>query len=423
MSSSGPRATRVVVLGAGFAGLAVCNEMVKSPAGAALEIVIVDRHTYNTFQPLLYQVATAGLSPGDIAYGIRSFTRRHPNVAFRQGIVSDVDFSSKTVRFDDNAEPLHYDYLVVATGATTNFFGVPGAAEHSYAIYTMDDALTVRDRVFAALEKSASFGAPGGDLVVVIVGGGPTGVEMAGTLAEVLALEIETAYRTTRTGGVKVVLIEQLERLLTGFSERQSAYALGALQARGVEVRLGTVVAEIGQGAVVLKGGESISTPIIVWAAGVVAGELAGRLETPKTHGGRIEVSPDLSLAVHPEVFVAGDLAGAALPEGRGLVPQLAQPALQEGAHVARQIMHRLADETTEAFCYHDKGIMATIGRRAAVAELPSGITLRGTLAWLAWLGLHIVFLLGARNRVAVMLNWAWRYIWWRRGTRVIAGT
>jgi NADH dehydrogenase len=415
---------RVVILGAGFAGLAACEGLARQAPAAGLEIVVVDRHTYNTFQPLLYQVATAGLNPGDIAYPIRSYLRRHPEVTFRQGTVAEVDFGEREVRFEEEGPPLSYDYLVVATGATTNFFGVPGADEHSHAIYTMEDAIAVRDHIGRAMERAATFGVTGGELSVVLVGGGATGVEMAGTLAELRNVELDTTYPRISPADAQIILVEQMDRLLGGFDPTLGDYALEALRSRDVEVRLGTAVEAVASDHVVLAGGEKVRCGIVIWSAGVQAGELADRLDAPHARGGRIEVGMDLRVAGRSDVFVIGDVAAVHRAEGVDeLLPQLAQPAIQQGRHCAEQIMHLERAEPTTPFSYHDKGIMATIGRRSAVAELPNGIKLDGTLAWLAWLGLHVVFLLGFRNRFAVLLNWAWRYIWWHRGTRVIAGT
>jgi NADH dehydrogenase len=258
----------------------------------------------------------------------------------------------------------------------------------------------------------------------VLVGGGATGVEMAGTLAELRNVELGSTYRGIDPAQARIVLVEQLDRLLGGFDERLAAYALRALERRKVEVLLGTAVREVFSDHVVLGSGEVIDCGTVVWSAGVRAGDLADRLAVPQTRGGRIEVGRDLRLAERPQVFVIGDVAGVTGDrEGEGLLPQLAQPAIQEGRHAAAQILAVEQGSPTEPFSYRDKGIMATIGRRAAVAQFPNGVKLRGTLAWVAWLGLHIVFLLGFRNRLAVLLNWAWRYVWWRRGTRVIAGS
>ncbi len=405
---------RVVILGAGFGGLAACEEL----AGAAVDVTVVDRHNYNTFQPLLYQVATAGLNPGDIAFPVRSYVRRHPNVRFRQDVVTGVDFAEHIVHFDDG-DPVAYDYLVIATGAATNFFGVPGAEAHAKAIYTMDDAIAVRDERAAALERAAAHGAAEGQLTMVIVGGGPTGVEMAGTVAELTAMELETTYPELDKSLALTILVEQQENLLGGFDERLGAYAAAVLEKRGVTVRCGVGVSEVGPDHVVLSSREVVPCGAVVWAAGVGTTPLVGALGLPSERG-RVVVGPDLRAGGHAEVFAVGDVA--AISGGGRPLPQLAQPAIQGGRHAAKQILRLIEGQETEPFRYHDKGIMATIGRRAAVAELPSGIRLTGTPAWLAWLGLHIVFLLGFRNRIAVILNWTWRYLWWRRGPRVIAG-
>lgn len=409
---------RVVVLGAGFAGLASVDVLARSRAD--LEIVIVDRHPYNTFQPLLYQVATAGLNPGDIAYPVRAFVRKHANVAFRKGVVADVDFDHRRVLLDEGS--VRYDYLVIATGATTNFFGVDGAAEHSRAIYTMEDAVAVRDQLGAGLERAAAFGAREGELTVVLVGGGATGVEMAGTLAELRAAELRSTYREIDPAAARIVLVEQAGRLLAAFGDREAEYALRALRSRGVEVRLDTPVTSVGPDHITLGDGERLPCGMVIWSAGVSAGPLADRLDVAQGRGGRIAVDEHLRVAGRDEVFVVGDVALPHVDDGDTPLPQLAQPAIQEGRHAGRQILAMEAGAELTAFSYKDKGIMATIGRRAAVAQLSNGLRLRGTLAWGAWLGLHIVFLLGFRNRVAVLLNWAWRYVWWRRGNQVIAG-
>ncbi|MGH9296467.1 MAG: NAD(P)/FAD-dependent oxidoreductase [Acidimicrobiales bacterium] len=413
---------RVVILGAGFAGLAACDLLATTGKKADLEIVIADRHNYNTFQPLLYQVATAGLSPGDIAYPVRTYLRRHPNVRFREGTVRAVDLEQRCVAFADEGPPLSYDYLIIATGAATNFFGVKGAKEHSNAIYTMEDAVAVRDHIMGSLERAAVLGAEHGELTVVLVGGGATGVEMAGTVAELRSAQLKTTYREIEPKDARIVLVEQRDRLLGGFDARLAHYAMKVLVSRGVEVRLGVAVAEVAEGRVILEGGEVIECGLVVWSAGVSAGELAGNISAPKTRGGRIAVDADLRLREHGEVFVIGDVAGASDGTADGLLPQLAQPAIQEGEHAARQLLELESGRPTKPFSYHDKGVMATIGRKAAVAELPNGLRLRGTLAWLAWLALHLVFLLGFRNRIAVILNWTWRYLWWRKSPRVIAG-
>jgi len=410
-----PQKPHVVILGAGFAGLAAAGEL----NGAAVRTTIVDRHNYNTFQPLLYQVATAGLNPGDVAYPVRTYVKRHAGVRFRQGLVTSVDLDAREVHFEDGGV-LPYDYLIVSTGATTNYFGVTGAQEQSLAIYTLDDALAVRDRIFAQLERASALGYAKGELTIVVVGGGPTGVEMAGTLAELRAMALRTSYRELDPKMARILLVERLERLLAGFDERLSKYASRSLARRGVEVRLGESVEEIAADKVVLASGEIIACGLVIWAAGVATNELAHALDLPRSRGGRIAVDEHLRVASRQEVFVAGDAAGT--PYGDVLLAQLAQPAIQTGRHAGRQIRSLVEGSATKPFRYRDKGIMATIGRRSAVAQLPGHIRLRGTLAWIAWLGLHIFTLIGFRNRLSVLLNWSWRYLSWRRGPRVIVG-
>ena len=408
-----------MVVGAGFGGFAVCQAL----ASADVDIVLVDRHNYNTFQPLLYQVATAGLNPGDIAYPVRAYARQHPSLRFRQDVVTRVDFATKRVSFAEGT-PLEYDYLVLAAGAGTTYFGVPGAKEHSKAIYTMEDAIAVRDTVAGGVERAAAHGAGPSDLTVVIVGGGPTGVEMAGALAELRQMEFATHYTEIDPSQSRIVLLEAQDRLLGAFHPKLGSYALGELRRRGVEVRCGESVNEVQAGRAVLASGDTIDCGLVVWAAGVGPCQLTDTIDVPKVRG-RIEVGPDLRVSGFDDVFAVGDMAAGTADGGAGpdgVLPQLAQPAIQEGRHAGEQIRRLIAGEPTVAFRYRDKGTMATIGRRAAVAQLPLGIRLRGTPAWLVWLGLHIVFLVGVRNRTSVLLNWAWRYVSWGRGPRVIAG-
>ena len=406
----------VVVIGAGFGGLAACEAL----ARVAVDVVVVDRHNYNTFQPLLYQVATAGLNPGDIAYPVRAYTGLHPHVRFRQDEVAAIDFASRAVSFLEGP-PLSYDFLVLAAGAGTTYFGVAGAKEHTKAIYTMEDAVAVRDMALASVERASAHGAREGDLTVVVVGGGPTGVEMAGALADLRQMEFSTRYAEVDSSLSRIVLVEQQDRLLGAFHPKLSAYARRVLERRRVEVRSGECVKEVRSDQVVMGSGEVILCRLVIWAAGVGPCSLTEALDLPKVRG-RIEVGNDLRVKGFGDVFAIGDMAAVGSAGKSRLLPQLAQPAIQEGRLVGEQIRRLLAGKETLPFRYRDKGIMATIGRRAAVAELKGGVRLRGTPAWLAWLGLHIVFLLGVRNRTSVLLNWAWRYVSWHRGPKVIAG-
>jgi len=410
---------RVVVVGAGFAGLSAARHLGDKP----VSVTLVDHHNFHTFQPLLYQIATAGLEPADVAYPARTIFRRHPNVVFRHGEVRSVDLERRCVALADGAV-LDYDRLVVATGATTGFLGVPGASEHARALYTLADARRLRNRILACLEAADARPEDfdGGAPRFAVVGGGPTGVEMAGALVELLDLSIRRDRLRIDPERSGVVLVEAGTRLLGAFDPAASRYAEDTLRSRGVDVRLQTPVAEVTGDGVRLGDGTTLRAAVVVWAGGVtVDGTLAAGIDGERGRGGRVVLQPDLSLAVHPEVFVVGDAGavpwGPARPEP---CPQVAQVAIQSGRHAAEQIARQLAGEPTTAFAYHDKGLMATIGRHAAVAQLRRGPVLRGTLGWLAWLGLHLVYLIGFRNKVVVLVNWWWRYLDWPSGPRLI---
>jgi NADH:ubiquinone reductase (H+-translocating) len=411
-----PPRPRVLVLGAGFAGVAA----MKALRGAPVDVTLVDRNGFNTFQPLLYQVATGGLNPGDVTYAARALTARQPNARFRKGDVVGVDVDSRTVTLADN-KTLGYDYLVLATGVTTNYFDVPGAAEHAMAMYTREQALRVRDTIFNKLEglaQATDDGERRDDPTVVIVGAGATGVEMAGQLAEMGKTAMPIAYPELAGRQARVVLVEMGPHVLAPFHPRLRAYTERSLRRRGVDLRLNTAVRAVHAEGVELDDGERIRAGNVIWAAGVTAPEIVQKWGLPQGRGGRVEVGADLSIAGHPEVFVAGDLA----VNRDDPLPQLAQPAIQGGKHAARQIRRRVDDQQGRDFHYLDKGIMATVGRGSAIAELRGGVRLRGVLAWLAWLVLHILSLLGGRNRMVTMLNLSARYLTWPRNLNVIVG-
>ena len=410
-----PSRPRVLVLGAGFAGVSAVKEL----RGAPVDITLVDRNGYNTFQPLLYQVATGGLNPGDVTYATRALTAHRPNVGFRRGDVTSIDADGKTVTLDDDTT-LGYDYLIVGTGVTTNFFGVPGAEEHSLPLYTRAQALRVRDDIFSRLERLAQATADGvrsEDPTVVIVGAGATGVEMAGSLAE-MGPAMRIAYPELKDRKARVVLVEMAPYVLAPYHRSLREYTARSLKARGVELRLDTAVKAVDADGVRLDDGDRIRAGTVIWAAGVTAPEAVQKWGLPQGRGGRIEVERDLSVNRHPEVLVAGDLA----VDPDDPLPQLAQPAMQGGKHAARQIRRDLEGEPRQPFRYKDKGMMATIARGSAIAELRGNIRLRGTVAWLAWLGLHIYFLLGGRNRLVTLLNLSARYLTWPRNLNVIVG-
>jgi NADH dehydrogenase len=406
----------VVIVGAGFGGLAAAKRL----EGEPVDVTVVDRHNFHQFQPLLYQVATSGLNPADVGYAVRGLFRRDRHVLFRKAKVTGVDWDAGHVVLA-HEPPLPFDHLVVAAGATTNFFGVEGAAQLGFPLYTLEDAITLRNHVLSLFEAAEAV--PGlidaGVLNLVVVGGGATGVEVAGALAELVDQVLVDDFHDLDVHRARIVLVEQSDAVLGAFSPHSQAYARQVLGDRGVEVRTGVAVERVTEAAVHLSTGEELPTRCLVWAAGVQANGLAAALGVAQGRGGRIEVEPDLSIPGHPEAFAVGDVAAS---PGRGgtPTPQLAQPAIQGGRHAAEQILADLAGRPRTAFRYHDKGTMATIGRRAAVAELPLGIKLTGRLAWVAWLGLHLVYLMGNRNRLSVLLNWAWNYVTWDRGPRLI---
>ena len=412
---------RVVVVGAGFGGLAATRQL----AGAPVDITLVDQHNFHTFQPLLYQVATAGLGPGDVAYPVRTIFRRRPNVRFIHARVRGIDLEARRVQLEGGLADLAYDYLVVATGAAAASFGVPGVARHAFGLYTLADARRLRNHVLSVLERADGEDAKAP--VFVVVGGGPTGVETAGALVELVGTSVRHDRLQIDPRRARIILFDALDGLLSGFSERGGRYAERVLEARGVELRLRTKVAEVHPGGVRLATGEEVSAETVIWVAGVtVYGTLASTLakdEGQAPPGGRVPLRPDLSLQGHPQVFVVGDAAAVPAGPGGQWCPQVAQVAIQSGAHAARQVRRHLRGDPPEAFSYHDKGMMATIGRRAAVACLRHGLVLRGTLGWLAWLGLHLVYLIGFRNRAVVLVNWAWRYFRWPSGPRLIFGS
>lgn len=421
----------VVVIGAGFGGLACADGLADAP----VDVTVIDRNNYSTFQPLLYQVATAGLNSADVAYPIRGALRRRSRIDYRWGEVTGVDWDQRIVSISDRCADgsiaevrteIPFDQLVVAAGGATNYFDTRGAAEHAQPLYSLDEAVAVRNAVLRSFEMAATApdAVPEGTLTVAIVGGGATGVEVAGALVELFSKVFPADYPTVQVNRARVVLIEAADRLLGAFGEKSARNARATLSARGVEVRVGESVAEIDADGVTFTSGQRLPAHTVVWAAGVRAAPVAEVLGLADGSHGRIPVNDRLEVGSQPDVWAIGDIAEAdasAAGAGDGHLPGVAQVAMQGGAYVADTIRSRAAGGALPGpFHYRDKGIMATIGRRAAVAELPFGIRLSGTPAWLAWLGLHLVFLTGLRNRASVLLNWAWNYVWWNPGARLI---
>jgi NADH dehydrogenase len=402
-----------VVVGGGFAGIAAVHAL----ARVDVDVLLLDRDGYSTFKPLLYQVATAGLNPGDVTYALRAVAGRLPNARFQRARVVGLDADRRVLRTDRGRE-IAYDYLVLCCGVGANYFGIPGAEEHAMSMYTRREAIHVRDTILSNLEQVAQGLPEGGEPVVVVVGGGATGVEMAGTLAELRNTAVPASYPEIDPARVRVVLVEMTGELLGPFAPRLRRYAADELRKRGVELRLGTSVTSLDDHTVVLSDGDRLPAAATEWATGVKVSDDVRGWGLAQGRGGRIVVDPDMRVPGHPEIFAVGDVAAS--PDEP--LPQLAQPAIQGGRHAARQIARLLAGEPTEPMTYKDKGMMATIGRSDAVVQLPSGVKLTGPLAWLAWLGLHIVMLMGSRNRLATLVNLAVRYLAWPGRLNVIVG-
>ncbi|MDX3108565.1 NAD(P)/FAD-dependent oxidoreductase [Nonomuraea angiospora] len=394
---------RVVVVGGGFAGLAATKELAK--AGAL--VTLIDRNPYATFQPLLYQVATASMGSADVSYPIRTFAARWPNVRARRAALSKILPDERRVELDDGSG-LEYDYLVLGTGVTTNWLGIEGAQENALPIYSLSDAGVLRRRFQHYLEDTAAGRRE--SVHVVVVGAGATGVEMAGTLAELRRRTLPLTHPEIKPQQTSVTLVERFDYVLAPYKPRLRDRAAAALRRRGVNLRLGATVASVEPDAVVLSDGTRLPSDITVWALGVTAPKQAGDWGLPQGKGGRITVTQALNVPDHPEIFVAGDLAGPPNP-----LPQLAQPAIQMGKHVGRQIVAAHRGRSPAAFKYRDPGIMATVGKAEAVLQLSNGMTAYGLPAWLAWIFIHVAYLLGGRNRMTVLLNFFWRYFGPRR--------
>lgn len=405
----------VVIVGAGFGGLFAAQALARVNA----DVTIVDRHNYHLFQPLLYQVATAGLPPSDIAWPIRSILRRQRNATVLLGEVTSVDTARRVVAV--GPRPLTYDYLVVATGSTHSYFGNDAWRSIAPGLKTIDDATEIRRRIllaFEAAEMEPDAARRERLLRFVIVGAGPTGVELAGTIAELARFTLAADFRRIDPRSAKIVLLEAGPRVLAAFREAQSEYALRSLQKLGVEVRLNAAVTACDADGVSI-GSERLETATVIWAAGVAASPAARWLGLPADRAGRVVVGPDLS--VGENVFVIGDAASVTLPDGRR-VPGVAPAAKQQGRYVAKVIAARIAGRPPPPpFVYRDPGNLATIGRKRAIIEL-RGITLRGFLAWWFWGIAHIYFLVGVPSPVVVSLRWLWEYLTYGRGARLITG-
>jgi len=405
---------RVVVVGAGFGGLWAARALARAP----VDVLIVDRHNYHLFQPLLYQVATAGLEPESIARPIRTILRKQRNVDFRLTEVTGVDLARRELATAGG--PIGYDYLILAMGGETNYFGLDGLRRHAFGLKDIDEAELIKNHVLACFEHAMT--EPDADrrralLTFVLVGGGPTGVEMAGALSELIRLVLVKDYPRLNVKDVRVLLLEATDRLLAAIPAPLAEAAAKKLWDKLVEVRYGAAVADYDGQAVQLKGGEVIPARTLIWAAGVRAASLAAKLGLPTAAQGRVRVEPTLQVAGHPEVAVIGD---AAYVENDGKpLPMVAPVAMQMAQVAATNIRRGLAGQPPVAFRFRDPGTLATIGRNAAVAYI-HGFSFRGFPAWVVWLVVHLIQLIGFRNKLVVLINWAWDYLFYERGARLI---
>ncbi len=424
MTEQNPQAMKhVVIVGGGFAGLNCARKLAANPN---VRITLLDKNNYHQFQPLLYQVATSTLSPDNIAFNLRFTLLQHPNVEVKMTEVVSIDLNSRTV---ETAQGQRYqgDYLVLAAGSQPNFFGTPGAQEYSFPLYSLHDAERLRSRILAMLEsaeRDPSLAAKGA-LNSVIVGGGPTGAEMAGAFGDMLQLALkkkreERAYKDIAAEHVQIFLVDGGHTVLSAFSPASQEYAAKMLAERGVQLLLHTRVKEIGSGHVLLSDGTSIPTHTVIWAGGLKAASLSNNLGMPTGHGGRIDVAPDLSVPGLTGVYALGDFANIAGKDGSPL-PQLASVAEQSGKWCGKNILLEIAGKPKTPFHYLDKGIMAIIGRNSGVAEVGEHrLQIHGPIAFAAWLGVHAALLSSTRARIEAFMEWAWEYFGGSRGDAVL---
>jgi NADH:ubiquinone reductase (H+-translocating) len=412
--NGGGKMKRVVIIGMGFGGLRAAQAL----GGKGLDVTIIDRRNYHLFQPLLYQVASASLEQESIAYPIRAIVRDWKGVHFRLGEVEGVDFDGRQVRLKDGA--VDYDYLIVAAGAATNFFGIKSLEENAFELKLLSQAVRLRNHLLEAFERADKEPDPDrrrAILSFVIIGGGPTGVEFAGALQELIRNELSRDFHRLSMTDTRIILVEAKGALLPALPEKLQQYTVDKLQRMGIEVMLNTQVSGADPEKVLLADGSILPAHTIVWSAGVQAAPLAAILGLPRAAAGRIPVESDLSVAGRSDVFIVGDMAF--LEQDGKPLPMVAPVAMQEGEYAGKTILARIKGQTLKPFRYRDKGAMATIGRSTAVANA-FGIKFSGFPAWVVWLGLHLMYLVGFRNRLLVLLNWAYYYFCHAQQIRII---
>jgi NADH:ubiquinone reductase (H+-translocating) len=410
----------VLVLGGGFGGVGAARNL----KGADVDVTVVDRNDYHTFQPLLYQVATDLLETAACGHPLRDLFHDQPNVTVHEATVTGIDLAAREVRFAEIA-PLTYDYLVLGLGAGVNFFGVEGANEHAFPMYTLADAVRLKEHVlrrWEAADRDPALVDDGG-VNVVVVGGGPTGIESAGALSELYRSNFAEDYRGIPQDKARIVLVEAGPELMAMFKPTIRSYTKKALEDRGVEVLLGEVVASVEPTRVTLKSGKVIEAHTLIWGAGLQASPIGEMLGVELQHGNRVPAEPDLSIPGHPEAFAVGDIAWITDTKTNDVLPQLGSVALQAGEHAGENIARLLDGKDTEPFVYHDKGTMATIGRGAAVLQTRGGHTLRGMAAFFAWGGVHLALLSTGEDRTKAVLDWTWAGFTHERAGRISVRT
>lgn len=411
---------RVVIVGGGFAGLNAARKL----AGTGTEVLLLDRNNYHGFWPLLYQVATAGIEPEAIGYPLRALFRPHRNIHFVMANVERVHLDKRVV-YTDRTKPIPYNYLVLAAGSANNYFGNDALAGQTYALKDIDDAARLRNALLLAFEGAVR--EPDRErrrdlMTFVIIGGGPTGVELAGAFAELIHHPLRKDYPMLDVSKARVILVEATDKILASFPESLQKAARKKLESMDVELRFNSPVESVEKGCITFKDGTNLQASLVIWTAGVRAAKLADSLGVEQARGSRVKVEADLSIPGHKETFVIGDMAYLeGYRNGEEAYPMVAQPAIQQGKHVANNILASIEERATTPFKYFDPGTMATIGRRHAVMDA-FGIRLSGRLAWFGWLFLHIFYLIGFRNRVIVLINWTANYFTFERGVRLITG-
>jgi NADH:ubiquinone reductase (H+-translocating) len=412
-----PERPQVLILGGGFGGVGAAKALKKADA----DVLVVDKHDYHTFQPLLYQVATDLLETTSVGHPLRDLFHDHGNVSVKQAMVTGIDLDERRVSFTEMA-PRTYDYLVLGLGATVNFFGVPGADEHGFPMYTLPDAVRLKKHVLARWEEADKDSSliDDGALNVVVVGAGPTGVESAGALSELYRANLAKDYPDIPQDKARIIVVEAGDAVLSMFKKGLQTYAKKALEKRTVEVMLGEVVESIEPTRVWLKSGTVLNAHTLIWGAGLQANPIVSGLGLDLQDRNRVAVGPELTLRGHPEVFVVGDIAWITDTKTGTVLPQLGSVALQAGQHAGTTIGRLLRDQQTEPFAYEDKGTMATIGRKAAVVQLHGGKTITGTTAWLAWGSVHLPLLSTGENRARAMINWTWAGFTRERAGRIM---